>query len=258
MTEAQRERFHVFELIVENFENSTQMDEAVKNLDYKEAAACAGRMLAAREKLHKISPFLIGEKAQTGEWVMFTLGRKLKYEELNAKTNGDNGKLVAALPLEAKFKRDPFNVGITSEWYLPDLPDGDWGTKNTFITWDAQDEPEDAVGHDYDGYGWYRTAMNIPEEFKGKPMRFYVGGALNEAWVWINGEYAGHKPHSIWWAGKNEFELDVTELVRPGKNTIAIRIWNDSEIGGLSNRSFLWSAKKSSGAESVAGKINRL
>jgi len=243
MTENQRKRFTIFELIVENFEASTEMDEAVSNLDYGKAAACATRMLAARTKLNEISVFLIGKMAQSNKWGMFTLGRKLKYEELAAKTNGKMGEKVAALPLEARFRRDPFNVGITSEWYQPDLDDRDWGTKNTFYTWDAQDEPEDAVGHDYDGHGWYRTTIQIPRRYKDKPVRFYCGGAINEAWVWINGEYAGHKPHAIWWMGQNEFELDVTQLVRPGKNTIAIRVWNDTEIGGLLNRGFFWSPK---------------
>ena len=215
MTDAQRERFKIFELIVENFQSSTQIDEAVKKLDYAEAAACAARMLSARQELHNISPFLIGEGAQTKDWVMFTRGRKLKYEELDAKINGEKGELIAALPLETKFERDPFNVGITSQWYKPDFPDAGWSTKNNFITWDAQDEPEDEAGHDYDGHGWYRFTIDIPARFKGKAMRLYCGGALNEACVWVNGEYAGHKPHSIWWMGQNEFELDLTELARP-------------------------------------------
>ena len=41
--------------------------------------------------------------------------------------------------------------------------------------------------------------------------------------------------------GQSEFELAVTRLVRPGKNTVAIRVWNDAEIGGLLNRGFFWS-----------------
>ena len=44
--------------------------------------------------------------------------------------------------------------------------------------------------------------------------------------------------------GKNEIDFDVSEFVRPGKNTIAIRIWNDVEIGGMLNRGFLWSPNK--------------
>jgi len=243
MTPAQRKRFEVFELIVENFENSTQMDEAVKNLDYKEAAACAERMLDARNEINKTSLFLVRKQAQTKTYRMFTLGRKLHYEKLLAQTDGTTGEMVAPLPLVTKFKRDPFNVGITSEWYQPDFDDKGWGTKNTFYTWDQQDEPEDMVGHDYDGHGWYRTVVDVPAKFNGREVRF-TGEAINEAWVWVNGEYVGHKPHVIWWMGQSDFELDVTKAIRPGqKNTIAIRVWNDAEIGGLLNRGFFWSRK---------------
>ena len=51
----------------------------------------------------------------------------------------------------------------------------------------------------------------------------------------------GHRKHVIWWLGENEIDFDVSEFVRPGKNTITIRIWNDTEIGGMFNRGFLWS-----------------
>ena len=241
MTDRQRERFEIFELIAEHFEKSTQTDEAVKHLDYEKAAACTGRMLELRTKLHEISEFLIGKSAQTQQWEMFTAGRNRKYEKLAARLNGGSGKLVVPLPLETKFRRDPFNVGITSEWYGNDFADSDWGSKSTYLTWDSQDEPEDAVGHDYDGYGWYRFTVDIPDEFKGKATSLFSGGAINEAWVWVNGEYVGHRKHVIWWLGQNEIDFDVSEFVRAGKNTIAIRIWNDTEIGGMFNRGFLWS-----------------
>jgi len=241
MTPAQRKRFEVFELIVENFENSTRMDEAVKNLDYKKAAACAERMLAARNEINKTSLFLIRKQAQTKTYRMFTLGRKLHYEKLLAQTDGTTGDIVAPLPLVTKFKRDPFNVGITSECYQPDFDDKGWGTKSTFFTWDQQDEPEDEIGHDYDGHGWHRAVVDVPAKFKGREVRI-TGEAINEAWVWVNGEFVGHKSHVIWWMGQSDFELDVTKAIRPGqKNTIAIRVWNDAEIGGLLNRAFLWS-----------------
>ena len=68
MTESQRAHFRIFELIAENFEADTDMEEADRNMEYAKAAACAGRMLAAREKLSQISEFLIGKGAQTTTW----------------------------------------------------------------------------------------------------------------------------------------------------------------------------------------------
>jgi hypothetical protein len=93
-------------------------------------------------------------------------------------TLGKDGKLVAPLPLEAKFARDPFNEGVIGEWYAPSLDDSRWGSKNTFYLWEQQDKPEDGKGHDWDGYGWYRTTVEVPKEFAGKPVHLLLGERL--------------------------------------------------------------------------------
>lgn len=243
MTDKQRARFDAFALIAENFEASCRMEEAEKNLDYAGAAACAARMIAARNRLSDISPFLVNKRAQTVDaYGIYTKGRLNKYEKFAAMTDGRQGTLVAALPLVTKFARDRFNQGVIAAWYAPGFDDAAWGTKSTFYTWDAQDPPEDAAGHDYDGYGWYRATVEIPARFAGQPIHFTGGGAINEAWVWVNGRYAGHKPYAMWWMGNHDFDLDVTRLVRPGeRNAIAIRVWNNADIGGLYRRGFFWS-----------------
>ncbi|MBI4024307.1 MAG: DUF4838 domain-containing protein [Verrucomicrobia bacterium] len=240
MTEDQRQRAEAFALIADHLEANAEMEEADKNMDYPRAVAAAGRMMADQKKLHEIDPFLIGP---TRPKPFFADGRKKKYEELAATSGGDKGVMIAPLPLEMRFARDRFNEGVVAEWYAADFNDRDWKNKNTFFLWDQQDPPEDAAGHDYDGYGWYRGTVEIPAEFTGKPVHFWCGGAMNEAWVWINGEYAGHREHRIWWRGPHDFDLDVTKLAKPGKNVIVIRVGNDAEFGGLFRRGFFWSPK---------------
>ena len=143
------------------------------------------------------------------------------------------------------FRRDLFNEGIVAGWHQPEFDDRGWGTKNTYYTWDQQDPPEDEAGHDYDGIGWYRATLEVDRKFKGRPIKFWCGGAIDEGWVWINGKYAGHKTSSIWWYHNHAFELDVTDLIEPGrKNTIAIRVLNPADIGGLFRRGFFWSPKE--------------
>ena len=251
MTEKQRGRVEAFALIADHLEAYAEMEEADKNLDYPKAAAAAGRMFEDQKKLHAISPFFIEhDKRRASPRPYFAAGRQIRYKELAAKTRGDKGMLVAALPLEMRFTRDRFNEGVVAEWYAPDHDDSGWGTKNTFVVWDAQDPPEDAAGHDYDGYGWYRGAVEIPSSVKGKAVHFWLGGAINEAWVWVNGQYAGHKPHKIWWMGPHDLDVDVTNLVQPGKrNTIAIRVWNDAELGGLYRRGFFWAPRHENRAQ---------
>jgi len=244
MTDKQRERLKAFELIVENFEANAEMEEAGKNLDFQKAVECAQRIIAARDALNKISVFLIGKGAQTNPFDGYTKGRLNKYQKFAAMTGGETGTLVATLPMEMKFARDRFNEGVVARWYTPEFDDSRWGLENTFYTWDQQDPAEDAAGHDYDGHGWYRGTVEIPAAFTGKPIHFHCGGAINEAWVWINGEYAGHRPHQLWWMGNLDFDLDVSKLIRAGeKNTITIRVYNNTDVGGLYRRGFFWSPK---------------
>jgi hypothetical protein len=154
----------------------------------------------------------------------------------------EEGTVIAPVPLEAKFQRDRFNEGVVGEWYLPGFDDSKWGTEDTFYTWDAQDKPEDAKGHDYDGYGWYRFTVNVPAKAVNKPLKLHLGGVINEGWVWINGNYAGHRPWKLWWEGRDgkEMDVDATGKVKAGDNVVAVRVWNNAEIGGLFRRGFLW------------------
>ncbi|HOJ30832.1 MAG TPA: DUF4838 domain-containing protein [bacterium] len=244
MTEEQNKRFRIFELIVENFEAWTQMHESEKNMDYKKAKESASKMLDTQKQLYEISEFLVGKGALTNQWECFTKGREIRLGKLHQMTDGESGIMIAPVPIEAKFSRDPFNEGIVGEWYLPEFNDKNWEMKNTFYLWDQQDKPLDAIGHDYDGYGWYRFWANIPSNMKEKSVHFYCGGVINEGWVWVNGEYAGHKSHELWWNGKHDFDLDITKFVKYGtKNLITIRVWNSQEVGGLYRRGFVWSPK---------------
>jgi len=240
LTDEQRGRVEAVALIADHLEAYAEMNEAEKNLDYTKAAAAAARMTADKQKLNEIYSFFMSLEKRAVPRSYFAEGRQLKFEQLATMTGGTTGTLVAPLPMEMRFVRDRFNEGVVANWYTPAFDDSQWARKNTFVTWDQQDPPEDSAGHDYDGYGWYRGEFDIPAKFAGKPVRFWSGGVINEGWVWINGEYAGHKPHAIWWLHPHDFELDVTKLLKPGRNTIAVRVWNNSEIGGLYRRGFFW------------------
>ena len=239
MTPKQRERFEAFARIADHLEAFAAMEAAEMNLDYAEAAKQAQRMEADKAELIATYSFFMGPKYHPD----FVNGRIVAYTNLAARTTGSAGKLVAAVPLEAKFARDRFNEGVIGEWYLPAYDDRAWETKNTYYTWDAQDKPEDEKGHDYDGYGWYRFTVDVPRRMVDKPLSLHLGGVINEGWVWINGQYAGHRPWYLWWAGRKQLEMDVdaTGKVKAGENVITVRVWNNAEIGGLFRRGFLWS-----------------
>lgn len=243
MTDAQRKRFEVFALIADHLEGYAAMCAAERKMDYAEAAKQAGRMYEDQAKLSEIDSFLMTHhKGKPRHY--FVEGRKVMFEEQAAKTDGTKGTLAAAVPLKAKFKRDRYNQGMPQRWYLSDHDDSDWGEADTYYLWDQQFEPENERGNDYDGHAWYRMTVNIPADFKDKPMKLWLGGAMNEAWVWVNGKYVGHKKHMIWWHHLHDIELDVTDLIKPGEeNTLTVRVFNDAELGGMYRRGFFYSPK---------------
>jgi len=243
MTDVQRKRLEVFLLIADHLEAFSKMCEAEKNLDYAAAARFAQNMYDNQAKLGEIDSFMMTHhKGKPRKY--FVEGRKVEFDALAAKTGGAEGELVDDVPLNASFTRDPFNQGVIEEWYLPEHNTSNWSQKDTYVLWDQQDEPLNARGNDYDGYGWYRFNLNVDKKLAGKPLKLWLGGLINEGWVWVNGEYAGHKKHKIWWHHWHDLELDVSELIKPGENVIAVRVWNDAEVGGMHRRGFLWSPKQ--------------
>lgn len=249
-TAAQRERIDAVALIADHVRGYADMEAAEMHLDYATAAAAAKRMFDIQAKLNKIYPFFISEtfpdNPDTPEVEapppFVVRGRLLEYERLLGMTNGETGELVAPLPLDMPFARDPFAEGVVAEWYAPDYDDSAWTPKNTHLTWDAQDAPLDEKGHHYDGYGWYRGTFEVPANFADRRVSFHCGGTFNEGWVWINGKYVHHEPHKVWWWWSHPFDLDITDAIEPGKvNTIAIRVLNKAEQGGLLRRGFFWS-----------------
>lgn len=242
MTSDQRERFEAFQLIAENLDLYAKRNEAEKNLDYAAAIGHAERMEKIRTELMAIDPFFIGDKSHPD----FNNGWMKHFAVYQGMTDGTGGTLLAPVPLEAKFTKDEFNEGVIAEWYLTDYDDSDWGTMNTFHSWEAQMEPLTPDGRDYNGYGWYRFEVDVPPAAAENPARLRLNGVMNEGWVWINGHYAGHRPWKLWWAGREplEMEVDATGKLQPGKNSITVRVLNTAEHGGLLRRGFLYAPKE--------------
>jgi hypothetical protein len=82
---------------------------------------------------------------------------------------------------------------------------------------------------------WYRSDVNIPADAEGKSLWLYAPAVVNEAWVWVNGQYTGHRPHSMPWFRPHAIELDITSMVQPGqRNQITFRVLNNIDVYGAS------------------------
>lgn len=73
----------------------------------------------------------------------------------------------------------------------------------------------------YNGYGWYRRTIEMPEEWKGKQVAIEFEGVFIQSEVYLNGKRVGE--HT---GGYTGFCYDLTPFLKPGKNILAVRVNN--------------------------------
>ena len=132
------------------------------------------------------------------------------------------------LPAEGwRFRLDRTRSGHEKGWQRPGFDDGDWQEAETEQFW------HEFLGYQYAGVGWYRRTFEAPETGPLSKAYLHFAGVDESAWVWLNGEYAGH--HHIGSAGWGvAFYLDVSDLLRPGEaNHLAVRAMNTAMAGGV-------------------------
>ena len=102
---------------------------------------------------------------------------------------------------------------------------GDKIYKNVGYSWNTtfkNDPPY--IGETNNYTGSYRKTFELPADWKGQEVYFYVGSATSNLSVWVNGKYVGYSEDS-----KVAAEFNITKYLKPGKNLIAMQImrWCD-------------------------------
>ena len=147
--------------------------------------------------------------------------------------------LCSGLVLPALAQRTQVSVNDGWRFWNDDAPgadapafdDANWERVDLPHTWNAEDAFDDVPGYRR-GIGWYRRTLHLGAE-TGSPGRrrfLHVEGANQVAEVWVNGRPVGGHV-----GGYTAFTLDVTDAVRPGDNTVAVRVDNrhDADIPPL-------------------------
>ena len=65
--------------------------------------------------------------------------------------------------------------------------------------------------HVFFGEGWYRTAVRIPEAWKGKRIWLKIGGVNAQGWFWVNRQQVAHVANYC-----GTYKYEVTDCVTPG------------------------------------------
>lgn len=102
-----------------------------------------------------------------------------------------------------------------SNWRALDLPH-DWAIEGPF----SSEYNARTGGLPVHGTAWYRKHFMVEKAMKGKQVSIEFDGAMNDAYVWLNGELVGNRPY-----GYMGFELDLTPFIKYGEeNVIAVRL----------------------------------
>lgn len=143
--------------------------------------------------------------------------------------------LLSAVSISAQERKSElmnfgwhFSTGEHAEAYSPEFDDSRWDTVNL---------PHDASvygpfvrdtlgGYSINGYrprneGWYRRSFDASVPEPGRRVILEFEGVHRDADVWLNGKHLGNQPN-----GYIDFEFDITDLIVPGRNTIALHYDN--------------------------------
>ncbi len=137
---------------------------------------------------------------------------------------------LQGLPLPTdgwRFAKDTDDVGRDREWFATGFDDTGWDPIGIGVAWQH-------FGYEYTGVGWYRRTFDLPARDPAVQRAILAFDAVDEeAWVWINGQYAGdHVAGPEGW--DKPFSLDVTPLLRwDGPNQITVRVYNSAFAGGI-------------------------
>lgn len=127
--------------------------------------------------------------------------------------------------------------GKNTEAYEVDYDDTSWSAVNLPHTWNTKDTTDGNGKYTRAAY-WYRKTVNIDADLKGKRVYMEFLGANQSTDLYVNGLHArlsgtGLHTHK---GGYTAFRYDVTNLIHPGGNVLAIKVDNrySEEIAPLS------------------------
>jgi sialate O-acetylesterase len=88
---------------------------------------------------------------------------------------------------------------------------------------------EDQGIKDFNGVMWFRRELDIPASMTGIPSKLFMGRIVDADYVYINGQLVGNVTYQY---PPRRYEVP-TDLLKPGKNLIVIRLLNTSGKGGF-------------------------
>lgn len=117
---------------------------------------------------------------------------------------------------------DEYDLGKKGKWESPELNDSDWKTVTIpggFVELGVPAEP---------ALVWFRKVVVLPDPLPGGRMMLFLGSIERMDTVYVNGKEVGG---SAWVENPRLYFLNA--VLKPGRNTIAIRILKTKPDGGF-------------------------
>ena len=137
--------------------------------------------------------------------------------------------------------------GTPSGFYEVNYNDRDWNSITVPGNWEMQgfgdplfrnvttpfkpNPPK--VPDEYNPTGSYRRTFDLPANWKGKQVFLRLEKTASASFIWINGREAGYNE-----GGQEPAEYNITSLLKPGRNTIAVNVYKYSDGYFLENQDY--------------------
>ena len=124
----------------------------------------------------------------------------------------------------ASETEDPGLKDGVAVWADPDLDLSDWGDIEAPSRWEEAGYPR------LDGIAWYRTTVELsPNQVEEGQATLHLGPIDDEDMTWVNDTLVGQTQD---WAIPRAYDVPA-EVLRPGRNTITIRVRDMWGYGGM-------------------------
>jgi sialate O-acetylesterase len=142
---------------------------------------------------------------------------------------------------------DPGNLGMLDGWANTDYNDSDWKTMNLPRFWQS-------AGLIFNGVVWFRRSLDLPKNWAGKDLWLSLGAIDDFDQTYFNGMLIGEHPDGTPEAYQIKREYQIPGyLVRPGRNVIAVRVFDHCGQGGFAGPAVEMHIAKYEGTSKVVG-----
>jgi sialate O-acetylesterase len=128
---------------------------------------------------------------------------------------------------DENFARDEGILPGCRTWMKKAFDDSQWEQMSVPGAWEKQ-------GLDIDGAVWFRTSFDLPADWPEGPCVLSLGAIDDFDKTWINGVLIGETPDTVPNAATVPRSYPVSaRILKPGKNTIAVRVFDQVGEGGF-------------------------